>query len=88
MYLKKIGIYPNNWAQEISTAKENMEKAELAFEKVFGISQAIEQIRKIITEIARERTIVLDVDELGRCIPQYAIRILVRKTILCSLKGF
>lgn len=79
VYLEnKIGINLINWAQEISTIKENKEKAELAFDQMFGFSQAIRQVRKIMAEIAEERTIVLIVDELDRCIPQYAIKVLER----------
>jgi len=45
---------------------------------MFNFSQTIEKVRKNLQEIAEKRTIVLVVDELDRCIPQYAIKVLER----------
>lgn len=79
IYLEnKIGINLINWADEIEKIKGNEEECEQAFDKMFSFSQAIDQVREIMKKIAEKRTIVLIVDELDRCIPQYAIKVLER----------
>lgn len=45
---------------------------------MFNFSQTIEMVRKDLQEMAEQRTILLVVDELDRCIPQYAIKVLER----------
>lgn len=55
---------------------DNAQKRE--FDEMFKFTQAIEETRKKLLEIAQERTIILIVDELDRCIPQYAIKVLER----------
>lgn len=74
----KIGINLISWAEDIKSNKEMKQKAEKEFDEMFNFSQTIEKVRKKLQEIAEERTIVLFVDELDRCIPQYAIKVLER----------
>lgn len=74
----KIGINLISWAEDIKNNKEINQKAENEFDEMFNFSQTIEKVRKKLQEIAEERTIVLFVDELDRCIPQYAIKVLER----------
>lgn len=74
----KIGINLISLADKIKDNKDTAENAEWAFDKMFNFSQTIEKVRKKLQEIAEERTIVLFVDELDRCIPQYAIKVLER----------
>lgn len=74
----KIGINLISLADEIKDNKDEMEDAENEFDVMFNFSQTIEKVRKKLQEIAEERTIVLFVDELDRCIPQYAIKVLER----------
>ena len=74
----KIGINLISWAEDIKKNKEINQKAENEFDVMFNFSQTIETVRKKLQEIAEERTIVLFVDELDRCIPQYAIKVLER----------
>lgn len=74
----KIGINLISWAEDIKKNKEINQKAENEFDVMFNFSQTIEKVRKKLQEIAEERTIVLFVDELDRCIPQYAIKVLER----------
>ncbi len=79
LYIKnKIGINLISLADDINSKKREAEKAEWEFDKMFNFSQTIEKVRKKLQEIAKERTIVLFVDELDRCIPQYAIKVLER----------
>ncbi len=74
----KIGINLISWAEDIKNNEEINQKAENEFDEMFNFSQTIEKVRKKLQEIAEERTIVLFVDELDRCIPQYAIKVLER----------
>lgn len=74
----KIGINLISLADEIKDNRDEMEDAENEFDVMFNFSQTIEKVRKKLQEIAEERTIVLFVDELDRCIPQYAIKVLER----------
>lgn len=74
----KIGINLISWAEDINNHKEKDQKAEHEFDQMFNFSQTIEKVRKKLQKIAEERTIVLFVDELDRCIPQYAIKVLER----------
>lgn len=74
----RIGINLISLADGIKDKQEEMEDAENEFDVMFNFSQTIEKVRKKLQEIAEERTIVLFVDELDRCIPQYAIKVLER----------
>lgn len=74
----KIGINLISLADGIKGKQDEMEDAENEFDEMFNFSQTIEKVRKKLQEIAEERTIVLFVDELDRCIPQYAIKVLER----------
>lgn len=79
LYIKnKIGINLISLVDEIIDDAEEIKKAENEFDEMFNFSQTIEEVRKKLQEIAEERTIVLFVDELDRCIPQYAIKVLER----------
>lgn len=74
----KIGINLISWVEETKQRKEEKEEEVYEFDKMFNFSQTIEKVRKDLQEIAQKRTIVLVVDELDRCIPQYAIKVLER----------
>lgn len=79
LYIKnKIGINLISLADKIKDNKDKIEDAENEFDEMFSFSQTIEKVRKKMQEIAEKRTIVLFVDELDRCIPQYAIKVLER----------
>ena len=45
---------------------------------MFNFGRTIRKVRRKLQEISTERTIVLFVDELDRCVPQYTIKILER----------
>lgn len=74
----KIGINLISLAEQIKDNRDEMEDAENEFDEMFNFSQTIEKVRKKLQEIVEQRTIVLFVDELDRCIPQYAIKVLER----------
>ena len=74
----KIGVNFIDWIEEVGKVKDNNDNSLHEFDKMFNFSQTIEKVRKKLSEISKERTIVVIVDELDRCIPQYAIRVLER----------
>lgn len=48
------------------------------YDQYFGFDDAIEQVRAALKEIAEDQTVVIIVDELDRCLPSYAIKVLER----------
>lgn len=56
---------------------ESKNDAEL-YDQYFGFREAIETVRNGIKEIAEDQTVVIIVDELDRCLPTYAIKVLER----------
>lgn len=79
LYLeKKIGVNLIEWIQKISNGQKEEQLSRYAFDERFDFSQTIEEVRKHLAEIAKGRTVVLVVDELDRCIPQYAIKVMER----------
>lgn len=48
------------------------------FDPFWSFNQALETMRKSLKEIAKDKTIVFVVDELDRCLSQYAIKVLER----------
>lgn len=74
----KIGVNLIDWINEVMNIKEQGNNSLYEFDKMFNFSQTIEKVREDLQEIAKRRTIVLIVDELDRCIPQYAIKVLER----------
>ncbi|MBD5526048.1 MAG: hypothetical protein HDR04_16850 [Lachnospiraceae bacterium] len=79
MYIEnKIGVNLVDLVEDIKKKKENDKDSLCEFDEMFNFSQTIEKVRKNLQEIAEKRTVVLIVDELDRCIPQYAIKVLER----------
>jgi len=79
LYLEnKVGVNLISWAEEYNEIEEKNEKTLYEFDKMFNFSQTIDEVRKNLREIAGQRTIVIIVDELDRCVPQYAIKVLER----------
>lgn len=74
----KIGVNLISVAEDIEKKRDEKKKSAFKFDELFNFSQTIEKVRKKLQEITQERTIVLIVDELDRCIPQYAIKVLER----------
>lgn len=74
----KIGVNLVSIANNIKNNKDQNEEKSYSFDKMFNFNKTIEQVQDNLKEIAKERTIVLVVDELDRCVPQYTIKVLER----------
>lgn len=48
------------------------------FDSLYGFKKALEETRKGMQEIANDKTVVIVVDELDRCLPTYSIKVLER----------
>lgn len=64
----------------IKGEKEGAEKYEKdhAYDTYLGLNKVIDKLSNLLQEIANDYTIVIIVDELDRCIPEYAIKVLER----------
>jgi len=61
-----------------NTVVENGTGQDTSFDALYGFKKALEQTRKGMSKISENKTLVIIVDELDRCLPTYAIRILER----------
>lgn len=51
---------------------------EHAYDTYLGLNKVIDKLSNLLQEIANEYTVVIIVDELDRCMPEYAIKVLER----------
>ena len=58
-------------------AVEGIEKAH-DFDDYYSFKKALEELKKKLEELSEEYTLVFAVDELDRCLPEYAIKVLER----------
>lgn len=73
-----VGILKSKLGVDIGECiGESKNDAEL-YDQYFGFREAIETVRNGIKEIAKDQTVVIIVDELDRCLPTYAIKVLER----------
>lgn len=59
------------------TGKEEYEK-DNSYDTYFNLNKVIEKLSSSLQEIAKRHKVILIVDELDRCIPEYAINVLER----------
>ena len=63
---------------ELKNAVQKEIEQQHAFDPHFGFKTIISNLRKEIVSLAKDQTIVFVVDELDRCLPEYAIKVLER----------
>lgn len=64
----------NEAKKEVESKKEDKYK----FDELFAFNKTIEYVRNEIAKLAKDRTILIVVDELDRCLPEYTIKVLER----------
>lgn len=74
----RIGIDVVDVYQDYKKQKNDIEESKNNFDGLFAFKKTLDETRKILKEIAKCKTTVMIVDELDRCIPEYAIRVLER----------
>lgn len=75
---KKIGVNVISLFDNIEKVQKDQEDEEYEFNEMYDFSQTIDKVRSGLKNIAKNRTIVIVVDELDRCIPAYTIKVLER----------
>ena len=78
--LKVIPLVENiiNFKQNYDKQLENYDDKIRKYDYHFDINQIMEATKKGLNKISNEKTLVLFVDELDRCLPEYAIKVLER----------
>lgn len=61
-----------------NTVDSTLEEEDSDFDKLYGFKRALEETRAGIRKIADNKTVVIVVDELDRCLPTYSIKVLER----------
>ena len=81
-YLKtKFGINFMEWFEKVKEKKEEIieEKIlESEYDVYYHFKEALDSTKDQLKEISKDKTVILVVDELDRCLPQYAIKVLER----------
>ena len=68
----------NKLGVDITEVIDSFETENSLDDTMSGVKKAIKAIRKSLSDISEHMTIVIMIDELDRCLPEYAIRILNR----------
>lgn len=77
----KLGFSPFKTLESYKAKKESHEKEEAdanGFDTFFDFKIALDKTRDKLNNVAEEKPIVVVVDELDRCMPEYAIKVLER----------
>lgn len=78
---KKTGInikkYLNWWKSTKANAEKKIEEQH-SFDTYFDFKKKLAQLKKTIGSLAKDQTVLFVVDELDRCLPEYAIKVLER----------
>ena len=73
-----VGILKSKLGVDIGECIGEFKSDAELYDQYFGFREAIETVRNGIKEIAKDQTVVIIVDELDRCLPTYAIKVLER----------
>ena len=69
--------------KETGSVISNSDLAEADFNKMLPLKNALIQIKEVLQNLAKEKQIILIIDELDRCLPEYAIKVLERLHHIC-----
>lgn len=61
-----------------NTIEAGIEEEEDSFDSLYGFKRALEATREGIQKIADKKAVIIIVDELDRCLPEYTIKVLER----------
>ncbi len=78
---KKTGFNPQELIEVITEAKEDSAEAienEHKYDSNFIFKATLKKLQETIRDLSNDKTIIFVVDELDRCLPEYAIKILER----------
>lgn len=78
---EKAGVNLKKVVDVIETGNEDSEKEieeKQSFDKYLSFKKTLRELRKTILSLSKEKTVIFVVDELDRCLPEYAIKVLER----------
>lgn len=84
---KKYNLNPNDIIDSVKDSGKaiaNIKLTKSDFNKLLPLENALNQIKDIITKLAKSVHIILIIDELDRCLPEYAIKVLERLHHICN----
>lgn len=84
---KKLGVNLSDTFDAIKNTNAALHDAALTdedFNTLLPLSNALKQVRKVLSELNSDFKILLVVDELDRCLPEYAIKVLERLHHVCN----
>ena len=84
---KKWNVNPNDIVEAIKDSGKAISDVKLTksdFNSMLPLENALKQIKNVITKLSKELHIILVVDELDRCLPEYAIKVLERLHHICN----
>lgn len=84
---KKLGVNLSDTLDAIKNTNAAWHDAVLTdddFNTLLPLANALKQVRKVLSELNSDFKIILVVDELDRCLPEYAIKVLERLHHVCN----
>ncbi len=75
---KHIGLNLIDTIDAVKKKESKLEEEDKSFDMLFGFKETLDQTRESLKRIAEQKTLIFVVDELDRCIPSYAIKVLER----------
>ena len=74
----KIGVNLLEIGKFVDKIKEDTESERIKIDELSGFRKVLEKTRKEIKGMAEDKTMIIVVDELDRCLPEYSIKVLER----------
>lgn len=75
-YVKnKIGV---NIVETFQSEKTGINNEKFKFDQMFAFKKTLDETREKLKQMSKIKTVVIVVDELDRCMPEYAIKVLER----------
>lgn len=84
---KKWNINPNDIIESVKNSGKAINDVKLTksdFNRMLPLENALNQIKDVIKKLSKRQKIILVVDELDRCLPEYAIKVLERLHHICN----
>ncbi len=84
---QKWKVNPNDIIESVKDSGKALGDVKLTksdFNNMLPLENALKQVKGVITKVSKELHIIIIVDELDRCLPEYAIKVLERLHHICN----
>ena len=84
---QKWKVNPNDIIESVKDSGKTIGNIKLTkpdFNNMLPLENALKQIKDVIVKLSKKMHIILIVDELDRCLPEYAIKVLERLHHICN----